>query len=71
MWIAIVVIVMALTHGPWPIATVQGGECPGVTVVRNGLAAFAAGVERIGPYTDAATYLEAGLEYIALRCRTE
>lgn len=43
-------------------------ECPGVTVVRNGLAAFAAGETRIGPYTNAVDYLEAGLVYIQRRC---
>jgi len=43
-------------------------ECPGITVVRNGLAAFAAGETRIGPYTNAHDYLIGGIDYIARRC---
>lgn len=62
----IVAILIALTPNLSPSGR---EECPGVTVVRNGLAAFAVGVTQIGPYTDPEAYLEAGLEYIALRCR--
>jgi hypothetical protein len=43
-------------------------ECPGITIVRNGLAAFASGTEQIGMYTDPETYLAGGIAYIYLRC---
>jgi hypothetical protein len=43
-------------------------ECPGITIVRNGLSAFAAGTPQIGPYTDPDAYLIGGIAYIYLRC---
>jgi len=43
-------------------------ECPGITIVRNGLAAFAVGTPQIGPYTDPDAYLIGGVAYIYSRC---
>lgn len=46
----------------------QDVTCPAYSIVRNGLAAFEAGVTQIGPYTDAESYLAGGIEYIRRRC---
>lgn len=42
--------------------------CPGVAIVENGLAAFAAGTPQIGTYTDAVSYHAGGVAYIRLMC---
>jgi len=55
----------------WMLAFRQNTTCPAYSIVRNGLAAFERGVEQIGPYTDAESYLRGGIEYIRLRCGDE
>jgi hypothetical protein len=49
----------------------QEAMCPAYPIVRNGLAAFEAGVTQIGPYTDVESYLAGGIEYIRLACGDE
>jgi hypothetical protein len=49
----------------------QIAECPGVTIVQNGLAAFEAGTPQIAHYTNPDDYLRDGIRYIYDRCGAE
>ena len=65
-WMVAMVVMMYWAQHAAPLQ--MQTECPGVTIVRNGLAAFDSGVTQIGPYTDRESYRTAGLDYIWLRC---
>lgn len=46
----------------------QAQPCRGITIVENGVRAFAFGEPRIGPYTDVFSYVLGGIEYIDRTC---